>query len=61
VLGTLVEMGTSDEADTNAALGGYGDAVDVAVKVPTLTGAIVALAAGTLVWAWRWLRSRRAN
>lgn len=54
-------MGTPDEADTTAALGGYGDAVDMAAKVPTLAGVICALAACTLVWAWRRLRSRRAN
>jgi hypothetical protein len=42
------------------ALGSYGDAVDMAVKVPTLTGFLVALAAATFVWAWRQLRAKRA-
>ena len=56
--GTLIEMASRDEADSNAAVAGYGSAVDMAVKVPTLSGALFALAAGTLVWAWRQLRRR---
>jgi hypothetical protein len=40
------------------ALGGYGDAVDLAVKVPTLPGIIVALISATVVFAWRQLRRR---
>jgi hypothetical protein len=47
-----------NEADTNAVLGGYGDAVDMAAKAPTLTGVLVALVAGSFVWAWQRLRRR---
>jgi hypothetical protein len=49
----------TNQNDTNAALGGYGDAVDMAAKVPTLTGVLVALAAASFVWAWQKLRRRR--
>jgi hypothetical protein len=49
-----------DEIDASA-LGSYGDAVDMAVKVPTLTGVLIALAAATLVWSWRTLRQRRTS
>jgi hypothetical protein len=54
-------MGTRDEADSNAALAGYGSAIDMAVKVPTLSGALFALATGTHVWAWRQLRRLRTD
>jgi hypothetical protein len=54
-------MATRDETDSNAAIAGYGSAIDMAVKIPTLSGALFALAAGTLVWAWRQLRRRRPN
>jgi len=47
-----------DEAGTDATLGAYGDAVDLAVKAPTLAGIIVALVSIALVWAWRHLRAR---
>jgi CRISPR/Cas system-associated exonuclease Cas4 (RecB family) len=60
-LGTVIEMATRDEADSNVALAGYGSALDMAVKVPTLSGALVALAAGTFVWVWLQLRRRQAN
>jgi hypothetical protein len=42
----------NDEAAIRARLGAYGDVVDMAVKVPTLSGVLVALAAGTFVWLW---------
>ena len=59
---TLIWMSTdADLADSEAALRGYGDAVDMAAKVPTLSGFLVALAAGTFVWAWRQLRLRRGH
>jgi hypothetical protein len=57
----LIKMATRDEADNNAAVAGYGSAIDMAVKVPTLSGAFFALAAGSLVWAWRQVRRRRAH
>jgi hypothetical protein len=56
-----IKMATRDETDSNTAVAGYGSAIDMAVKIPTLSGALFALAAGTLVWAWRQLRRRRAN
>src|SRR4029453_18949708 len=40
----------NDEGATRARLGAYGDVVDMAVKVPTLSGVLVALPAGTLFW-----------
>jgi hypothetical protein len=54
-----MEMGPN-QAESDADLGGYGDAVDMAVKVPTLSGFVVALVAGTLIWAWHQFRQRRA-
>jgi hypothetical protein len=48
-----------DWAESEVGLGEYGDAVDLAVKVPTLTGVIVALVIAALVWAWR--KSRRPD
>jgi hypothetical protein len=45
-----------DDADTEAALGAYGDAVEMAVRVPTLTGVLFALVTITVVWAWRHAR-----
>jgi hypothetical protein len=52
---------SGDQGETNdgAALGGYGDALDMAGKVPTLTGVLVALAAAGLVWMWQRLSRRR--
>jgi hypothetical protein len=47
------------EPNDEAALRDYGDAVDLAVKVPTLTGVVVALVAASFVWAWQRLRRRR--
>jgi hypothetical protein len=47
------------EAEKDAALGSYGDAVDMAAKVPTLAGVVVALAAVTMIWVWRKLRRPR--
>jgi hypothetical protein len=48
----------NDEAATRARLGAYGDVVDMAVKVPTLSGVLVALAAGTFVWVWHHIGRR---
>jgi hypothetical protein len=56
-----INMATRDETDSNDAVAGYGSAIDMAVKIPTLSGALFALTAGTLVWAWRQLRRRRPN
>jgi hypothetical protein len=38
----------------------YGQAVDVAVHVPTLSGALVAGLVAGAVWTWRQLRRGRA-
>jgi hypothetical protein len=38
----------------------YGQAVDVAVHVPTLSGALVAGLVAAAVWTWRQLRRRHA-
>jgi hypothetical protein len=38
----------------------YGQAVDVAVHVPTLSGALVAGVVAGAVWMWRQLRRGRA-
>jgi hypothetical protein len=38
----------------------YGQAVDVAVHVPTLSGALVAGLVAGAVWTWRQLRRRHA-
>ena len=35
-------MATRDETDSNAAIAGYGSAIDMAVKIPTLSGALFA-------------------
>jgi len=51
----------NDEAATRARLGAYGDVVDMAVKVPTLSGVQVALAAGTLVWMWDHFQRRQTD
>jgi hypothetical protein len=48
-----------DGAESEAGLGEYGDAVDMAIKVPTLAGVIVALFVVAIVWAWR--RTRRLD
>jgi hypothetical protein len=52
-------MSTDPDPADQAALGGYGDAVDMAAKVPTLSGFLVALAAGTFLWLWLRLSVRR--
>ena len=44
--------------EAEAALGSYGDAVDMAVKVPTLSGVLVAFVLVSAAWAWRHLRGR---
>jgi hypothetical protein len=44
-------MGEDEATDTT--LRAYGDAVDMAVKAPTLLGIIVALVGITVIWAWR--------
>jgi hypothetical protein len=41
-------------------LGVYGQAADVAVHVPTLSGALVAGLVAGAVWTWRQLRRRHA-
>jgi hypothetical protein len=57
--GGALDSGTaSDETETD--LAGYGQAVDVAAHVPTLSGAIVAAGVAGLVWIWRQVRRRRA-
>jgi hypothetical protein len=38
----------------------YGQAVDVAVHVPTLSGALVAGLVAAAVWTWRQLHRRHA-
>jgi hypothetical protein len=48
----------SDESDAD--LAAYGQAVDVAAHVPTLSGAIAAGVVAGLVWIWRQVRHRRA-
>jgi hypothetical protein len=48
--------GDSDESE----LAAYGQAVDVAAHVPTLSGAIAAVAVVAVVWVWRQLRGGRA-
>jgi hypothetical protein len=48
-----------DVAESEAGLGEYGDAVDMAIKVPTLSGVLVTLFVAALVWAWR--KSRRLD
>jgi hypothetical protein len=48
--------GDSDESE----LAAYGQAVDVAAHVPTLSGAIAAVAVAGVVWVWRQLRRGRA-
>ena len=50
--------GGSDQAADDAALAGYGDAVDTAVRVPTLAGAAAALLLAAIVTLWRVLRRR---
>jgi hypothetical protein len=60
VIDTLIEMSPDqDEVDTEAALGSYGDAVDMAAKIPTLGGVALALVVGGFVWAWQRLRRHR--
>jgi hypothetical protein len=56
-------MSTDPDPADQATLGGHGDAVDMAAKVPTLSGFLVALAAGAFVWIWHRLsvRSRAAR
>jgi uncharacterized membrane-anchored protein len=49
-----------NEADSEAALRGYGDAVDLAVKAPTLFGVIVGLVVVSVWWAWRHLRRQQS-
>ena len=48
----------SDETETD--LASYGQAVDVAAHVPTLSGAIAAGGVAGLVRIWRQVRHRRA-
>jgi hypothetical protein len=45
-----------NEADSPTRFGAYGDVVDMAVKVPTLSGFLVAVAVGTFIWATHRLR-----
>jgi hypothetical protein len=47
------------DADDNEGLSAYGDAVDLAARVPTLMGALVAGIAAGLVYAWRWAWRKR--
>jgi hypothetical protein len=49
-----------DDVDDEAALAGFGDALDLAARVPTLTGAVLALIGAGLVWGWQRLRRRVA-
>jgi hypothetical protein len=49
-------MGEDEATDTT--LRAYGDAVDMAVKAPTLLGIIVALVGITVIWAWRRFQRR---
>jgi hypothetical protein len=48
-----------NDADSEVALRGYGDAVDLAVRAPTLAGVIVALFVVSVWWAWRHVRRRQ--
>jgi hypothetical protein len=52
-------MRTDPDPADQADLPSYGDAVDMAAKVPTLSGFLVARAAGTFVWLWHRLSVRR--
>jgi hypothetical protein len=49
---------SDDSADSE--LAAFGQAVDVAVHVPTLSGVIAAGAVAAIVWIWRQLRHGRA-
>jgi hypothetical protein len=49
----------NDYDATGANLGAYGDVLDMAVKVPTVSGVLVALAVGTFVWVWNQFRRPR--
>jgi hypothetical protein len=51
---------TSSDDSGDSELAAYGQAVDVAVHVPTLSGAIAAGAVAAVVWIWRQLRHGRA-
>ena len=48
-----------NDADSEVALRGYGDAVDLAVRAPTLAGVIVALLVVSVWWACRHVRRRQ--
>ncbi|MCA1672165.1 MAG: hypothetical protein LC799_08170 [Actinobacteria bacterium] len=52
-------MDDSDDLDDEAASVGYGGAADLVAKVPTLSGAALALVGAGLVWAWQRLRRGR--
>lgn len=49
----------SDRSD-DSELAAYGQAVDVAVHVPTLSGAIAVSAVAAVLWIWRQVRRGRA-
>jgi hypothetical protein len=49
-----------DAAPDEEDLAVFGQAVDVAVHVPTLSGALVAGLVAGAVWTWRQLRRGRA-
>ncbi|HZA76749.1 MAG TPA: hypothetical protein VE623_10220 [Acidimicrobiales bacterium] len=48
------------DASDDMELAGYGQAVDVAVHVPTLSGAVVCAVVAAVVWVWRQVRRGRA-
>jgi hypothetical protein len=43
----------SNAPEDDEGLSAYGDAFDVAARVPTLTGVAIALIAAGIVWVWR--------
>jgi hypothetical protein len=51
---------TPSDDSGDSELAAYGQAVDVAVHVPTLSGALAAGTVAAIVWIWRQLRHGRA-
>jgi hypothetical protein len=49
----------ADDSD-DSELAAYGQAVDVVVHMPSLSGVIAAGAVAAIVWIWRQLRHGRA-